>query len=263
LWPESSVPVRGGLQGDPSTKQMLTQLARQHDTALVVGSPYFERDASGTGTVSNAAFLIRADGVWAGRYDKVHLVPWGEYVPVSWLFRFVAPLVEGVAGFRRGDANQPLFADPDADIPPFAMAICYEIVFPGHLRRQVAGGATFIATITNDAWFGETSAPYQHFAMARLRAVETRRYLVRAANTGISGVIDPWGRVVHRTELNKPALTIAAIVPGTSRTLYVRGGFVFAPLCVFLAVVGAIMAWRQSPRLQPSPKSGFLTAPGD
>jgi len=252
VWSESSVPIRGGLQGDVSTRSMLAQLARQHGKTLVVGSPYFEIDDNGAPVVTNAAFLVQADGEWAGRYDKVHLVPWGEYVPVSWLFRFVAPLVGAIAGFRRGDVDQELFEDADAGVPPFAMAICYEIVFPDHVRRQVARGATFLATITNDAWFGDTFAPYQHFSMARMRAVETRRYLVRAANTGISGVVDPWGRVLAVSRLNESALTVATIRPLSSRTLYVRWGDVLPRLCIVLAVVGALFGCKSRSAPRPS-----------
>lgn len=247
MWSESSVPIRGGLEGDASTRAMLAQFARQHDTTMVVGSPHFDVAADGEGWVTNAAFLVRADGEWSGRYDKVHLVPWGEYVPVSWLFRFVAPLVDAIAGFRRGDRDQPLFSDESRGVPPLAMAICYEIVFPDHVRRQVARGATFIATITNDAWFGTTFAPYQHFAMARLRAVETRRYLVRAANTGLSGMVDPWGRVITRSSLNETALEIATIRPRTDTTPYVRWGDALPRLCVVLALVGSLAAWRARP----------------
>jgi len=244
VWPESSVPIRGGLEGDPSTRAMLAQFARQHDTTMVVGSPHFETSDEGEPAVTNAAFIVRADGQWAGRYDKVHLVPWGEYVPLSWLFRFVAPLVEAVAGFRHGSPDQALFDDEAGGVPPFAMAICYEIVFPDHVRRQVARGATFVTTITNDAWFGDTFAPYQHFSMARLRAVETRRYVVRAANTGISGMIDPWGRVLAATALDESALVMASIRPRTARTWYVTWGDVLPRLCVVLTLVGSLSAWR-------------------
>ena len=247
IWSESSVPIRGGLEGDPSTRAMLAQFARRHGITMVVGSPHFEFSVAGEPSATNAAFIVRADGEWTGRYDKVHLVPWGEYVPVSWLFRFVAPLVESIAGFRHGEADQELFSDEEGGIPPFAMAICYEVVFPDHVRRQVARGATFITTITNDAWFGDTFAPYQHFSMAQLRAVETRRYLVRAANTGISGMVDPWGRVLDSTALNESALAMATIRPRTGRTLYVAWGDVLPRFCIVLTLVGALAAWRTRP----------------
>jgi len=253
MWSESSVPVRGGLEADPSTRAMLAQLARQHETTMVVGSPHYETGPAGEWQVTNASFLVAADGEWTLRYDKVHLVPWGEYVPVSWLFRFVAPLVEAVGSFRRGTVDQELFTDPDAGIPPFAMAICYEIVFPDHVRRQVARGATFLATITNDAWFGDTSAPYQHFSMAQMRAVETRRYLVRVANTGISGFVDPWGRVLESTALNEPALLLREIWPADEITLYVAVGDALPRLCVVLALGGVVFYRRRSPVLPQPP----------
>ena len=252
MWSESSVPVRGGLEADPSTRAMLAQLARQHETTVVVGSPHYETGPSGEGQVTNASFLVEADGDWAMRYDKVHLVPWGEYVPMSWLFRFVAPLVDAVGNFRRGTGDQALFTDPDGGIPPFAMAICYEIVFPDHVRRQVARGATFLATITNDAWFGDTSAPYQHFSMAQMRAVETRRYLVRVANTGISGFVDPWGRVLKSTALNESALLLAEILPSEETTLYVAVGDALPQLCVVLALAGVVF-YHLRPLTSPQP----------
>jgi apolipoprotein N-acyltransferase len=224
---------------------MLGQLASTAGTTLVVGSPHLEYDSDGELFATNAAFVIGADGRWLGRYDKVHLVPWGEYVPLSWLFRFVAPLVHRVAGFRHGDPDQDLFADEVHGIPPFAMAICYEVVFPDHMRRQVAGGATFLTTITNDAWFGATSAPYQHFSMARMRAVENRRYLVRAANTGISGAVDPWGRVLAESRLDEVTRVSTQIEPRTSRSPYVVWGDLFARLCVVLGAIAVVLAWRE------------------
>ncbi len=258
IWAESSVPVRGGLEGDPGTKQMLSGLARQHGVSLVVGSPHFENDG-GTWVVTNAAFMVSAAGGWEGRYDKVRLVPWGEYVPVSWLFRFVAPLVDAPAGFRHGAPDQELFSDVAAGAPPFAMAICYEIVFPNHVRRQVARGAEFLVTITNDAWFGVTSAPYQHFSMARLRAVENRRYLVRAANTGISGIVDPWGRVLQRSDINETALLLQTIEPRSDRSSYVVWGDLFVQLCVALSIVCAALAWRDARRQPIAPPLGAGT----
>jgi len=245
MWSESSVPIPAGLEGDLSTKRMLSQLASSAGITMVVGSPHVEYDAAGDLFATNAALVIASDGRWTGRYDKVHLVPWGEYVPLRWAFGFVAPLVEGIAGFRHGETGQELFGDPGNGIPPFGTAICYEVVFPDHLRRQVADGATFLTTITNDAWFGETSAPYQHFAMAQLRAVENRRYLVRAANTGISGAVDPWGRILVMSELNEVTRIAARIAPRSDRSPYVVWGDLFARLCVVLGAVAALLAWRE------------------
>ncbi|HIA49957.1 MAG TPA: apolipoprotein N-acyltransferase [Acidobacteria bacterium] len=247
MWAESSVPVRGGLESDLSTRTMLAQFARQNETVLVVGSPHYENLPSGEWKATNSSFLVDTDGDWTMRYDKVHLVPWGEYVPASWLFRFVTPLVDAVGSFHRGSRDQALFGEPDGGIPPFAMAICYEVVFPDHMRRQVARGAKFLATITNDAWFGDTSAPYQHFSMARFRAVETRRYLVRAANTGISGFVDPWGRVLKSTGVNQSSLLLGEVWPSDETTLYVAIGDVLPQLCVVLTLVGVVFCRLRPP----------------
>jgi len=247
IWPESSVPLRSGLEADPSTRETLAEVARANKTTLVVGSPHYESLPSGQWVATNASFLVDALGEWTMRYDKVHLVPLGEYVPLSWLFRFIRPLVDAVGSFHHGKVEQDLFADSGGGIPPFAMAICYEVVFPNHMRRQVVRGATFLATITNDAWFDDTSAPYQHFSMAKLRAVENRRYLIRAANTGISGFVDPWGRVLKSTEVNQSALLLGEIWPSDQSTLYVVVGDALPLLCVALSLGGVVFCIRRPP----------------
>ena len=247
IWSESSVPLRAGLEADPSTRETLAEVARHNEITLVVGSPHYESLPSGEWKATNASFLVDALGEWTMRYDKVHLVPLGEYVPASWLFRFIHPLVDAVGSFHRGKVKQELFADSGGGIPPFAMAICYEVVFPNHMRRQVARGAKFLATITNDAWFGDTSAPYQHFSMAKLRAVENRRYLIRAANTGISGFVDPWGRVLKSTEVNRAALLLGEVWPSDQRTLYGAIGDALPLLCIALSLGGVILYIRRPP----------------
>tara|TARA_B100000745_G_scaffold294157_1_gene236806 strand:- start:2734 stop:3567 length:834 start_codon:yes stop_codon:yes gene_type:complete len=247
IWSESSVPLRAGLEADPSTRETLAEVARHNEITLVVGSPHYESLPSGEWKATNASFLVDALGEWTMRYDKVHLVPLGEYVPASWLFRFIHPLVDAVGSFHRGKVKQELFADAGGGIPPFAMAICYEVIFPNHMRRQVARGAKFLVTITNDAWFGDTSAPYQHFSMAKLRAVENRRYLIRAANTGISGFVDPWGRVLKSTEVNRAALLLGEIWPSDQRTLYGAIGDALPLLCIALSLGGVILYIRRPP----------------
>ncbi len=132
-----------------------------------------------------------------GSYRKMQLVPFGEYIPVRWLLFFAQPLVEGFSDFSAG---QQLTLLPVGD-HRLSVAVCYEAVFPWLSRRAVRQGSQLLATITNDAWYGTSAAPYQHFQQARVRAVETGRYLVRAANTGISGVVDPYGRVQVQSPL--------------------------------------------------------------
>jgi len=156
----------------------------------------------------NSAFLVAPDGRSAGVYRKIQLVPFGEYVPFRKLLFFAAPLVEAVgAGFVGGT---------DATLLPVAghsisVAICYEIVYPNLVRQFVKGGSQLLTTITNDAWFGATSAPYQHFMQAAVRAIENGRYLVRAANTGISGAVDPYGRVLAQTDIFEPAVVVGQV----------------------------------------------------
>ena len=192
LWPESSTPFYFE-HGDES--QVLREFARQRGVALLVGSDQWEPGAPPR--IYNAAFLVTTDGQTGGVYRKVHLVPFGEYVPAKNLLFFAKPLVEAVSDFAPGTEVNTL------PIPggQLSTAICYEVVYPALIREGVLNGSTLLTTITNDAWFGRSSAPTQHFAMAAMRAVEQGRYLVRAANTGISGVVDPYGRVDFASEL--------------------------------------------------------------
>jgi len=150
----------------------------------------------------NSAFLLRPDGVPAGRYDKVHLVPYGEYVPLRKIFPFIGKLVVGVGDFRPGEGFHPIRGEGWN----LGVLICYEGIFPEAARAYKREGATLLVNITNDAWFGRTSAPYQHLSMTVFRAVETRLYLVRAANTGISAIVDPAGKILSRTPIFERAV---------------------------------------------------------
>ena len=117
-----------------------------------------------------------------------------------------------------------------------SIAICYEVVYPDLVRRFVAGGSELLTTITNDAWFGPTSAPYQHFAQAAMRAIENGRYLVRAANTGISGIVDPYGRVLERSDIFEPAVIVGDARFLRTSTFYARHGDIFAYASVVMTV---------------------------
>src|SRR5688500_17404428 len=169
----------------------------------------------------------------------MHLVPFGEYVPLKRVFFFAAPLVEAVSDFSAGES--PVLLPIDGH--PVSTAICYEIVYPDLVRRFVAGGSQLLTTITNDAWFGETAAPYQHFAQASMRAIENGRYLVRSANTGISGVVDPYGRVVVRSGLFEPAVLVSPVRFLTALTLYTRIGDLFGYACA-AATLALLMKLR-------------------
>lgn len=252
VWPESSWPDPYGIERDAAAEQRLKSVASSERVAVLVGTVHvYEEPQAGAPpalSVSNAGVLYGAAGEWLGRYDKAHLVPFGEYLPLRRLLGFLGPLVQAVGELRAGPPEQDLLAAPAAGISPFGLAICYEVIFPSIAREQVRRGATFLATITNDAWYGRTSAPYQHFAMARMRAVETRRWLVRSANTGITGIIDPWGRVVARSELFEETVITGAIRPRQGLTPYVRYGDAFAWACLVAGALGAAVGRRRGAR---------------
>ena len=179
----------------------------------------------------------RRDG---GVYRKMHLVPFGEYVPAKKLLFFAAPLVEAVSDFSAGDEAALLPVGGHR----LSTAICYEVVYPDLVRRFVAGGSEMLTTITNDAWFGPTSAPYQHFEQASMRAIEEGRYLVRSANTGISGIVDPYGRVLARSGIFEPAVLVGEARFLTTSTFYARHGDILAYASVLAtALPGARDGW--------------------
>ena len=245
LWPESSspfpitvpgTPERGGARPNREYRERLESLAKRLRISLLFGTVDY-RAAAGEMRPVNAAALIRSDGSWGETYAKMHLVPFGEYVPLSGILGFVNRLAQGAIGdFLPGDKAVVVDTGPLR----VGTAICYEMIFPELVRRFTAGGATLLANLTNDAWFGTSSGPYQHFQMVRMRAVENRRYVVRAANTGVSAVVDPAGRVTQATPLMQERILAAAVSPRTGVTFYVRHGNVFVILCAILA--GAALA---------------------
>jgi apolipoprotein N-acyltransferase len=171
----------------------------------------------------------------------VRLVPFGEYVPFKTILFFVGPLVEAVADFSAGEA----FTVFDVEGSRISVAICYEAVYGRIAQAFVAGGSELLATITNDAWFGRSSAAYQHFEQAALRAVEQGRYLVRAANTGISGAVDPYGRTIVQTPLFEATALTVDVRLLSGRTIYHALGDVVA--WISLAVAAAlVVASRRS-----------------
>lgn len=240
VWPESSTPFM--FEHDPIGAEAMRQFAREANVFMLFGSDQVEVEGGATGRTRrqiaasatsapryyNSAFLLRPDGEVAGTYKKIHLVPFGEYVPFRRLLFFVGPLVEQVGTFEPGTRVEPLRMGDRV----VTTAICYEAVFPELAREAVQGGSQLLTTITNDAWYGTSSAPFQHFEMARMRAIEQGRYLVRSANTGISGIVDPYGRVQARTELFVPAAFTGEVRLLDERTLYARIGDAFAYACV-------------------------------
>jgi apolipoprotein N-acyltransferase len=237
LWPESSTPFHFAEQ--PEQAARVRALARDAKVPILIGSDEIERGVPTR--YYNSAFLLRPDGTDAGVYRKMHLVPFGEYVPLKRVLFFAAPLVEAAGDFSPGDSAVLLPNDGHL----ISAAICYEIVYPDLVRRFVVAGSELLTTITNDAWFGTTSAPYQHFAQASMRAIENGRYLVRAANTGISGVVDPYGRIVARSELYEPAVIVSDARYLRASTFYVRTGDGFAYVSVVATLAMLVVARRK------------------
>lgn len=231
VWPEAATPFFFAL--DKRETASLIELVRQTQTPLIFGSPYYEKDAGGV-TMYNSAYLLTSSGEPSGRYDKIHLVPFGEFVPFKKLLWFVDKMVEGVGDFGRG-SRATLFHLADWR---FGLSICYEITFPDLIRRPVKAGAQFLVNITNDAWFGQSAASYQHIGMAALRAVENRIPIVRAANTGISGTIDPSGRIRDTTQLFVEDLVLTEILPASDGpTWYTQNGDMFSYACIIMTLV--------------------------
>ena len=239
LWPESSTPFR--FEDDAFAAMQIRTMARQARVPILFGSDQFVRGASGAPTTFyNAAFLVGPDGTTGGVYRKMHLVPFGEYVPVKKLLFFAAPLVQAVSDFSAGQEASLLPVNGHL----VSTAICYEVVYPDLVRRFVAGGSELLTTITNDAWFGPTSAPYQHFEQASMRAIEEGRYLVRAANTGISGIVDPYGRVIERTAVFERAVVVGEARFLKTSTVYARTGDLLAYASVLATAVLLAFARR-------------------
>ncbi len=169
----------------------------------------------------NSAFLLDDRGRLQSRYDKLHLVPFGEYLPYGQVLGFARPLVGQIGGFSAGDPQGELV---QLDGIPLGMLICYEAIFPELSRQAVGQGAQLLVNLTNDLWFGDTAAPVQHIEMAAFRAVEQRKFLLRAANSGFSALVDPWGRIQSRTRLLQQTIVLVEVRPNRLRTWYSRWG---------------------------------------
>ncbi|OEU59059.1 MAG: apolipoprotein N-acyltransferase [Desulfobulbaceae bacterium S3730MH12] len=237
VWPETALPFY-----PPKNKFILPlqALTTQFDIALLTGAPWYEVIDRKARKVEffNSALLLDSTGQFSGKYYKTHLVPFGEYVPLKKFLPFLAPVVEAVGDFTPGMIEQPLvIKDGHAGV-----LICFESVFPELSRKWVLAGANMLVNLTNDAWYGKSSAPHHSLAMSVFRAVETRRSLVRSANTGISAFINPLGRVEFRSELFKPYGFAADVVLYEEETFWVRYGYLFGPLCLFIGVSAALVA---------------------
>ena len=229
MWPETAAPTP--LRRDPGLQRALGQISVESGAPILVGSIDVADDPPLR--YSNTAFLLSGPRI-VGRYDKMHLVPFGEYVPLSGLIGFVRSWAEFIADLEPG-SGPVVFPGPPA---PFGVVICYEGIFPELVRTFVRGGARFMVNMTNDAWFGQTSGPVQHLAMYPLRAVENRVAIARAANTGVSAFVAPSGRIVRVAPLLERGVLTDRIALRTRTTLYTRLGDWWVWVCA--AAAGAL-----------------------
>jgi apolipoprotein N-acyltransferase len=239
VWPEAATPFLFEVESD--YREELLRFVRSHGVALLFGSPaaVVEKDSNQL-RLLNSAFLLTGDGRILDRYDKIHLVPFGEYIPVKGLLSFLDKLVVGIGDFLPGNAPE-VMTGPGGQL---GVVICFEVIFPDLVRQFVDRGADYMVTITNDAWFGRTSAPYQHFGMVVFRAIENRVYFARAANTGISGIIDPFGRILRMSDIFTEDALAGEIRTGGPRTFYTAYGDLFGYACVILALFSPILVRR-------------------
>jgi apolipoprotein N-acyltransferase len=214
VWPETAAPTI--LRRDPALVERFRLAAAELGVPMLLGSI----DAAGNPPrFRNTAFLITDKGI-VGRYDKIQLVPFGEFVPLSGVLGFVRGWAEFIAELEAG-SHTVVFNAPPA---PFGVVICYEGIFPDLFREFVKGGASLMVNMTNDAWFGRTSGPEQHLTMYPFRAIEHRVSIVRAANTGVSAFIAPSGIIVRRLSLFERGVLTETVPPRTRRTLFTRLG---------------------------------------
>ena len=236
VWPESPAPF---YVSDPFFRDTVSGIAHQSDTWVLVGS-IGSRNASDTPDrttrIFNSAALVNPSGEWVARYDKTHLVPFGEYVPFKRLFFFAGGLTKEVGDFSQGTSRAPLPADGSK----LGVFICYESIFPDDVRQFAAQGAQLFVNISNDGWYGDSGAYAQHLKQARMRAVENARWLLRDTNTGVTASIDPYGRVVATVPRKIRTALLAPYALSDITTFYTRYGDWFAYLCAIISV-GALL----------------------
>lgn len=256
IWPETATPFyfNSPRESDLVLSKDLIAFVEENETPLLFGSPTFEVKPNRRITASNSAFLLSSDGSINARYDKIHLVPFGEYVPLRSILFFVEKMVEAIGDFQAGDVYTVMtvpYGNPEhGSKASVSTLICYEIIFPDLVRQFVNHGATVITTVTNDAWFGKTAAPFQHFSMAVFRAVENRVPVARAANTGVSGFIDAKGKILETSKIFTEAQLTRTLTPGTEKTFYTRHGDWFSYACLVLSLMLIVFFQKKIVRVQ-------------
>ncbi|NYF81022.1 apolipoprotein N-acyltransferase [Granulicella arctica] len=245
VWPESPAGFR---TDDPAFADRLSNLARATSAPLIIGSLGVVPDpdpASARGVrVYDSAALVHADGTSAGRYDKIHLVPWGEYIPFKDFFFFAKKLTAGVGDMDRGTDRTVFRTAGHA----YGVFICYESIFGDEVRQFVKNGAEVLINISDDGWYGDTSAAWEHLNMVRMRAIENHRWILRSTNTGVTAAIDPYGHVTD----SAPRHIRTALHTGFNFehdvTFYTIHGDLFAYTCALITVLGLAYSFTRASR---------------
>jgi apolipoprotein N-acyltransferase len=237
VWPESPAPFYAS---DPLFRDAVSNVARQTNTWVLVGN-IGTRNAGASPErateVYNSASLVSPNGQWASRYDKVHLVPFGEYVPFRQIFSFAGGLTREVGDFSQGTSRAPL----DAGGTKLGVFICYESIFPDEVRQFANNGAQVLVNISNDGWYGDSGAYAQHLKQSRMRAVENDRWLLLDTNTGVTAAIDPNGRIVASAPRKTRTALRAPYALSSVTTFYTRHGDWFAYLCAIISIAALSM----------------------
>jgi apolipoprotein N-acyltransferase len=236
VWPESPAPF---YSNDPIFRDAISNLARQASTWVIVGNIGSDNAAQTPDQAAqsyNSASLVSPAGAWLARYDKIHLVPFGEYVPFKSVFGFAGGLTKEVGDFSRGGSRIPL----EADGSKIGVFICYESIFPDEVRQFAANGAQVFVNISNDGWYGDSGAYAQHLEQSRMRAVENARWLLLDTNTGVTAAVDPYGRIVARAPRKLRTALVAPYALSNVTTFYTRHGDWFAWLCAIISVAGLL-----------------------
>ncbi len=231
VWPETAVPFI--FNTDREFTEELVDFQHQLRTYLFFGSILVKDRVDDRFLLSNSAVLLDDTGKVTYTYDKIHLVPFGEYVPFQKILFFLNKLVVGIGDYTGGNSHVRALSP----FGEFAPLICYEIIFPGLVRKFYSDGGDFMINITNDAWFGRTTGPYQHFSMVVFRAVENRKPVLRAANTGISGFIDSSGRIHSKTSLFERATLTGDLKTDRTRSFYSRYGDLFSYVWIVVSIL--------------------------
>jgi apolipoprotein N-acyltransferase len=237
VWPESPSPF---YTNDPLFRGAVGEMAKQSGSWVVAGSIGITPAMHSGGQSSqifNSAVLVSPQGEWVGRYDKVHLVPFGEYLPFPQVFAFAGGLTKEVGEFQRGASRTPL----EAGSQRIGMSICYESIFPDEVRQLALRGAQVLVNISNDGWYGDSGAWKQHLQQTQMRAIENGRWLLAGTNTGMTASIDPYGRIVAATPRKVRTALAAPYALSTGTTFYTRHGDWFAYLCAIISA-GALLA---------------------